>query len=114
MWFYRRMLKISWADRITNQEVLRRAHTERALIREVRKRQINFLGHVLRREGMEHHTLTGKIEGRRARGRQRQKFLNSLVEDLSPNLKPTELIHLARDRSKWRELTVNVPDTTLR
>ena len=108
------MLKISWADRITNLEVLRRAHTERTLIREVRKRQIHFLGHVLRREGIEHLTLTGKIEGRRARGRQRQKFLNSLVEDQSPEVKPNELIHLAGDRMKWRGLTVNVPDTTLR
>ena len=113
MWFYRRMLRISWTDRVTNQEVLRRAGTERTLVKEIRKRQLNFLGHVLRKEGVEHLTLTGKIEGKRARGRQRQKFINSLIEDLTPDITPVKLIQLA-DRLRWRGLTVNVPDTTLR
>ena len=70
MWFYRRMLRISWTNRITNEEVLRRIGMQRTLVKEIRKRQLNFLGHILRKEKIEHLCLTGKIEGRRARGRQ--------------------------------------------
>ena len=58
MWFYRRMLRVSWRDRVTNEEVLRRA-----LLRELRGRQMNFLSHVIRSEKTEHLCLTGRIEG---------------------------------------------------
>ena len=68
LWFYRRMLRISWTDRITNEEVLGRVNQQRTLLRVIRKRQMEFLGHVIRRE-----KITGMIEGRRSRGRQRKK-----------------------------------------
>ena len=66
MWFYRRMLKIPWTARVTNEEVLRRVNQERSLLRTIRKRQMEFLGHVIRREKIEYLYLTGMIEGRRA------------------------------------------------
>ena len=44
----------------------------------IRKRQMQFLGHVMRSEEMEHQAMTGKIEGKRSRDRQRQKFITSL------------------------------------
>ena len=98
MWFYRRMLRISWTNRITNEEVLRRIGMQRTLVKEIRKRQLNFLEHILRKEKIEHLCLTGKIEGRRARGRQRKKYLDSILEDIGENLTANQLIQLARDR----------------
>ena len=112
MWFYRRMLRISWVDRISNEEVLRRMNTSRMLLASIRKRQLNFLGHILRREKIEHLCLTGKIEGRRGRGRQRIKLLDTICEEAQ--MTRNALIQLARDRLRWRKMTAYVYDTALR
>ena len=48
MWFPRRMLRISWVEHATNKSVLQRAVTKRKIIRNIRQRQIKFLGHVIR------------------------------------------------------------------
>jgi len=69
MWFLRRMLRIPWTARKTNQEVLKEAVTERSLINRIRKRQATFLGHVMRQEKMEYDITTGMLEGNRSRGR---------------------------------------------
>ena len=63
MWFLRRMIRIPWTDKSTNEEVLQRAGVERKLIGEIRTRQMRFLGHVIRKDGLESLALTGKIEG---------------------------------------------------
>ena len=52
-WFYRRKMKIPWVDHETNEVVLRRAGTERKIMKAIRKRQMEFLGHVMRKEGLE-------------------------------------------------------------
>ena len=49
MWFYRRMLRISWVDRVTNEEVLERVGQGRALLGTIMRRQMEFLGHIIRR-----------------------------------------------------------------
>ena len=110
MWFYTRMLKIPWTARVTNEEVLRRVNQERSLLRTIRNRQMEFLGHVIRREKIEHLCLTGMIEGRRARGRQRKKFLDSILEDINDNVTAGQLIQMARDRQRWRQMTAHVVD----
>ena len=108
LWFYRRMLRISWTDRVTNEEVLRRVGQQRTLIRVIRKRQMEFLGHIIRREKIEHLCLTGMIEGRRSRGRQRKKYLDSILEDMEENITAGQLIQRARDRNRWRQMTAYV------
>ena len=114
MWFYRRMLKISWVDRISNEEVLRRVNMPRTMLKVIRKRQMNFLGHVIRKEKIEHLCLTGKVEGTRARGRQRIKYMDTIIEEIGGQTTRNNLIQLARDRPKWREVTAHVLDTALR
>ena len=68
MWFLRRMLKISYLDRITNKEVLQRAKTSKALMKYIKKQQSKFTGHTMRQRSLEHLGTTGKIEGKRSRG----------------------------------------------
>ena len=68
MWFIRRMLRISWAEKKTNVNVLREGNVQRSLMKTIRKRQMEFLGHVCRRRGLEFLSLTGKVEGKRDRG----------------------------------------------
>ena len=80
MWFIRRMLRISWTEKKTNVNVLREGNVQRSLLKTIRKRQMEFLGHVCRRRGLEFLSLTGKVEGKRDRGKQwiTLNFLDSL------------------------------------
>ena len=48
MWFYRRMLRISWKEKRTNESILEETNQERSLIKTIRKRQLKFLGHICR------------------------------------------------------------------
>ena len=79
MWFLRRMLRISWVERVTNERVLQRAGCGRELLRSIRQRQLKFLGHAMRQSQLESVCLTGKLERKRGRGRPRMKFLDSLA-----------------------------------
>ena len=63
MWFLRRMLRISWNDKITNAAVLRRAGTGRHLMKNLLERQMKFLGHVMRKETLKELSVNGRIEG---------------------------------------------------
>ncbi len=74
---------------------------------------MEFLGHVIRREKIEHLCLTGMIEGRRSRGRQRKKFLDSILDDIEENITGGQLVQMARDRTRWRRMTAHVEDTAL-
>ena len=69
MWFLGRMLRISYLDRVRNEEVLERAGTTRSLVKEARKREAVFFGHVMRRKELEHSVTTGKIDRKRSRCR---------------------------------------------
>ena len=79
--FLRRMMRIPWTDKYkTNEEVLQRAGVERKLIGKIRLRKMRFLGHVIRKDGLENLALTGKIEGKRGRGRKRMLWMTSLTK----------------------------------
>jgi hypothetical protein len=108
MWFLRRMMKIPWTDKVSNEEVLIRTDTERLLMRTIRKRQMEFFGHVIRKEALEQLVVGGKIEGKRSRGRPRVKYLESIRRNLKTDLTPNEIIHLASDRVRWRVVTADV------
>ena len=90
------------------EEVLRRAGLKRELMRSIEKRQLQFLGHILRAQGFESDCVLARINGRRARGRQRKKYMDCLTESLGGRYKAAELVQLAKDRLKWRFMIVNV------
>ena len=106
MWFHRRMLHISWKDHVTNDEVLRRGRTERKLINRIRAGQMSFLGHIMRKHGLENIVVTGKIEGERSRGRPRLNFMKSLSQLLK--ISEVEIIERTRNREEWKTMTANV------
>ena len=66
-WFFRRMLKIPWTARVTNEKVLEMAGVPREMLAVIRVRQLGFLGHILRHEGLEKDALLERIKGWRAR-----------------------------------------------
>ena len=97
MWCWRRLLKISWMERISNEEVLRRMDCERELMVNVRVQQMRFLGHVMRREELENLSLTGRIPGSRARGRQREKYMDGIVRIVGGGRRAGQLLQMTRE-----------------
>ena len=78
-WFLRKMMRTPRTTKLSNEEVLIRAGVNRRLIKDIRMKQMRFLGHMLEEEGPENLTLTGKIEGKRSRGRQGILLMYSLA-----------------------------------
>ena len=86
MWFYGRMLKISWTHVMSDEEVLRRAETKQTLLMIIRNRQLEYLGHIMRKNWLEELILTGSVDGKKSRGRQRA----------------------VKDRSMWKSMITHV------
>ena len=85
--------------------VLRRAETGRKLRVKISERQARFFGYVMRRDGLENIIITGMINGKRSRGRQRVKHLDGLKMWVQKENRV--LIHSLRDRKKHREMIAN-------
>lgn len=81
MWLYRRILRIPWTDRVTNEEVLRRMKKNREILTTIKARKLQYLGHIMRNESryaLLQNILQGKIFGRRGPGRRRTSWLKNL------------------------------------
>lgn len=85
-------------DKITNDEVLRRVGENRILIREIRKRKGNWMGHIMRSNCLLLEMMEGVVEGDKKRGRKRMKMIDLIKEKNSyVNLKKR-----AEEREEWR------------
>ena len=103
------MLRISWTEKKPNVNVLREGNVQRSLLKTIRKRQMEFWGHVCRRRGLEFLSLTGKVEGKRDRGKQRITFLDSLCNSATGGQsKGLIFLKLSDDRDVWRGMVANV------
>jgi hypothetical protein len=85
MWCWRRMEKISWTDHVRNEDVLLRVKEQRNILHEIRKRKLNWIGHILRRNCLLQRVTKGKIQGggievTGRQGRRRRKLLDDLKE----------------------------------
>ena len=80
MWCYRRMLKISWKDKVSNKEVLKRAQAVLHFRKDMTKRKMEYGGHVMRGSSGETqlNILEGKIPGERVRGRPRLTWIDDI------------------------------------
>jgi hypothetical protein len=63
MWCWRRMEKISWTDRLRNEEVLHRVKEERNIVHTIKRRKANWIGHILRRNCLLKHVIEVKKKG---------------------------------------------------
>ena len=109
MWFLRRLLRISWKEKKSNEVVLKEAGVGRSLIRTIRKRQMQFLGHLNRHKGLEHLALTGKLEGKRGRGRPRATYLENLNRWVTGKDQDNmSFLRLSEQRDKWRTMIADV------
>jgi hypothetical protein len=78
------MEKISWTDRVRNDEVLHKVKEERNNLRTIKRRKANWIGYILRRNCLLKHVIKEKLEGRTEvtgrRGRRRRQLLDDLKE----------------------------------
>jgi len=102
MWCWRMMEKISWTDRVRNEEVLLRVKEQRDILHEIRKRKANWIGHILCRNCLLQRVIEGEIKGgievTGRRGRRRRK----LLDDLKERRGYYHLKEEALDRTVWR------------
>ena len=98
MWLWRKMEGVSWKDKISNEEVLKRVNETRCLIRTVCGRKKNWIGHVLRGNGLLKDVLEGRMLGKRPRGRPRIGMIDELMEGSFVKMK-----RRAEIREEWRE-----------
>jgi len=81
MWIWRRTEKISWRDKVTNKEVLRRVNEVRQILNSIWLRKHRRIGHVLRHDELLHEIIEGRMKGKPTRGRRRIQMLHDLAND---------------------------------
>ena len=103
MWFLRRMGKISWKQKMRNEDVLKILKTEKTLLNTIKARKLKFFGHTKRHESLMKNILEGKMEGRRPRGRPRAQWCDNIREWSGHSL--AECTRLANQREVWRQIS---------
>jgi hypothetical protein len=102
MWCWRRMEKISWTDRVRNEEVLLRVKEERNVLRTVKRRKDNWIGHILCTNSLLKHVTEVKREGRITVTVRRGIRRKQLLDDLKERRGCWKLKEEALDRTVWR------------
>ncbi len=96
------MVRVPWTDEVSYEEMLRRAGVSRKILKDIRMRQLSFMGHAIRKRGLENLVLTGKTGGKRSSWRRWQLWTANLVEWIKErgvnNFTEMELLIKANDR----------------
>jgi hypothetical protein len=103
MWCWRRLEKISWTDRVRNEEVLFRVNEQRttSILHEIRKRKANWIGHILRRNCLLQRVIEGKVEGEMEVTRRRGRRRKQLLDDPKDRRGYSRLEEEALNRTVW-------------
>jgi len=105
VWFYRRVLRIPWTARRTNDEVLRIINKYRELLDTIKRRKTAYLGHVIRNERYQFPQLI--IEGKRGIGRKKMSWLRN-VRQWTGLRTMRELMHTIRNKEEWTNVIANI------
>ena len=74
------MMRISWTEHKSNEEVLEMAISKRSLIATIKKRKLQYFGHLIRQNGIQRLLLEGKTEGKRGCGRPRMMWMDNIKD----------------------------------
>ena len=101
LWCWRRLLRDPWTARRSSQSILKDINPEYSLERLMLKLKLQYFGYLMRRaDSLKKTLMLGKTEGRRRRGRQRIRWLDSMTNSMDMNQR--KLWEIVEDRGAWR------------
>ena len=108
LWFYRRLLRVSWTERRTNESILQELGLHRTLLATINERKLKYVGHALRNNKAQlmKTVLQGKIESQGKRGRPPASFISTLNRISGMSLH--EVAQRSQDREHWRRVVKSV------
>ena len=102
LWFWRRLLRVPWTSRKSNQSILKEISPGCSLEGMMLKVKLQYFGHLMRRvDSVEKTLMLGGIGGRRKRGRQRMRWLDSITDSMDVSLSELQEMVIGRPGVLW-------------
>jgi len=104
---YRRIMKVNWRDKVTNDSIRKSLSKEHTIIETFKRRKLHMFGHICRMDNsrLVKNIMLGTVEGSRPRGRPARRWSDDIVQWVGRPL--PEVVHMAADRNAWHRIVEN-------